>query len=67
MRRQEYDKAIADLTEAVRLDPKNIDAFCSRSDAWRKKREYKNAIADATEAIRIDPRDGWAYYRRHWR
>ena len=24
------------MTEAVRLDPKNIDAFCSRSDAWRR-------------------------------
>ena len=34
----EYDKAIADYTEAIRLDPKDAKAYCSRGWAYGKRR-----------------------------
>lgn len=55
--KSEYDKAIADYTEAIRLDPTATAsvAFRNRGNAWRCKKEYDKAIKDYTEAIRLDP------------
>ena len=44
--KKEYDKAIADYTEAIRLDPKDAAAYCNRGNAWSDKEEYDKAIAD---------------------
>ena len=52
----DYDKAIADYTEAIRLDPKNAEAYCNRGHAYEEKGDYDKAIADCTEAIRLDPK-----------
>lgn len=60
----EYDKAIADYDEAVRLDPKNASVYCFRGDALNKKLEYDKAIADYDEAIRLDPKKALAFYCR---
>ena len=49
------DKAIADLNEAIRLDPKFDRAYCWRGIAYEKNGELDKAIADYTEAIRLDP------------
>jgi lipoprotein NlpI len=62
--KKEYDKAIADYGEAVRLDPKDAAAYNNRGSARRAKSEYDNAIADYGEAIRLDPRYAMAYFNR---
>ena len=62
--KKEYDKAIADYTEAIRLDPKYARAYNNRGDAWYGKKEYDKAIADYTEAIRLDPEIAEAYNNR---
>jgi tetratricopeptide (TPR) repeat protein len=54
--KKEYDKAIADYDEAIRLDPKYAIAFNNRGSAWLIKKEYDKAIADYDEAIRLDPK-----------
>ena len=56
----EYDKAIADHSEAIKLDPKNTLAWQNRGNDWREKGEYDKAITDLSEAIRLDPRDALA-------
>jgi tetratricopeptide (TPR) repeat protein len=61
---KEYDKAIADFTEAIRLDPNFAHAYYNRAYAWNAKKEYDRAIADFTEAIRLDPNFAHAYYNR---
>ena len=62
--KKEYDKAIADFNEAIRLDPKLALAFTDRGNAWRAKKEYDKAIADFNEVIRLDPKNAWAYNSR---
>jgi tetratricopeptide (TPR) repeat protein len=60
----QYDKALADYTEAIRLNPKDVDAFCNRGLTYEKKGQYNKAIADHTEAIRLDPKLAAAYCGR---
>jgi lipoprotein NlpI len=60
----DYDRAIADETEAIRLDPKNASAYLYRGWAYDDKDEYDRAIADETEAIRLDPKRAAVYNNR---
>ena len=60
----EWDAAIADFTEAIRLDPKLVWAYQGRGDAYRKKAEWNKAIADYTEVLRLDPKNAGAYFGR---
>src|SRR5207248_11488514 len=58
--KKEYDRAIAEFTEALRLDPKHAKAYFQRGLAHTDKGEYDEAVADTAEAIRIDPEDAHA-------
>ena len=62
--KKDYDKAIADLSTAIRLDPEFAGAFSNRAAAFLGKREFDKAIADCTEAIRRDPNHAMAYNNR---
>ena len=62
--KDDNDRAIADATEAIRLDPENAGAYETRASAFWMKNDYDRAIADATEAIRLDPKSAWAYRTR---
>lgn len=59
----DYDGAIADYTEAIRLDPQYADAFGNRANAYRDKRDLDRALADYNEALRIRPSAN-DYYNR---
>ncbi|HKQ79230.1 MAG TPA: tetratricopeptide repeat protein [Blastocatellia bacterium] len=56
--------AIADFSEAIRLDPKYAMAYNNRGVAYVTKNEYDRAIADFSEAIRLDPNFVFAYRNR---
>jgi tetratricopeptide (TPR) repeat protein len=58
-----YDRAIADLSTAIELDPQG-NAYRLRGAAHREKKNYDRAIADLTQAIEINPKDGEAYRGR---
>jgi tetratricopeptide (TPR) repeat protein len=62
--KKEYDIAIADFNEAIRLDPRYATAYMNRGRAWYAKKEYDRAIADYGEAIRLDPKFAVAYSGR---
>jgi tetratricopeptide (TPR) repeat protein len=57
----EYDPAIADYTEAIRLDPGQATPFSSRAWLWAtcpeaRYRDGKRAVASATRACELS---GW--------
>jgi tetratricopeptide (TPR) repeat protein len=62
--KKEYDKAIADYTEAIRRDPKMSEAYGRRAHSYQAKGENDKAIADSSTALKIDPKLFIAYYGR---
>ena len=64
LEKRHYDAAVAAFTEAIRLDPKNAEAYESRGEAYESKDEHDKAIADYNEAIRLVPKDAGAYCGR---
>jgi tetratricopeptide (TPR) repeat protein len=59
----DYKRAIADYSEAIRLDPKNSEwlirrgnAYLHRGDYYVDSTDYDRAIAEYSEAIRLDPK-----------
>jgi tetratricopeptide (TPR) repeat protein len=60
----EFDRAIADFDEAIRLDPKKAFLYEGRGNAWSSKGEFDRAIADFDEAIRLDPKNSSPYNGR---
>ena len=72
--RGEYDKAIADLNEAVRLDPKDNDAHFDRGWVFLDQKKYPEAVAEFDQAIQLKPEDSknfrergkaWAFQGEH--
>ena len=49
----EFDRAIADFTEAIRLRAINQCVYHARGCAFAENGEHDEAIADFTEAIRL--------------
>jgi tetratricopeptide (TPR) repeat protein len=74
--RGDYETAIADFSEAIRMDPNMAKAYRLRGSSLiiiatgdkanfeRQTQSYDRAIADLTQAIRLDPNDAKAYYAR---
>ena len=64
-RKREFDKTIADCTEAVRLDPTLGSAYSNRGLAHQEKgRLPQEALADYREALRLNPRNAVALCNR---
>jgi Trypsin-like peptidase domain/TPR repeat/Tetratricopeptide repeat len=59
-----FEGAIADYTEAIRLNPNNAEAFNARGYAYFKLQQYSKAISDNTEAIRLQPNNSMTYVVR---
>jgi tetratricopeptide (TPR) repeat protein len=53
-RNGDYDRAIADFSAFIRLNPNSVAAFNERGLSYAKKGDYDRAIADYSEAIRLD-------------
>ena len=59
----EFQDAIADLSEVIRLNP-SAEAYCKRGHVWLADGKIDKALADCDEAIRLDPKFPLAYYSR---
>jgi hypothetical protein len=53
--REYVGRALADYNEAIRLDPKNYEAYYHRAIAYRERGEKQKALADDLIARRLDP------------
>jgi tetratricopeptide (TPR) repeat protein len=60
----DLDLALADFTEAIRLDPESAEAYHSRGNVHFAARAYDRAIADYNEALRLDDGLAMAYLNR---
>jgi len=63
-REWDYDGAIRDYDEAIRLDPEYASAYYNRGKAWSCKGDYETAIKNFDEAIRLDRKNALAYVSR---
>ena len=61
---KDYGKAIAEYTEAIRLDPANARAFHRRGLAQIREGQSEEANRDLTAAIRLRPDDASLYFDR---
>jgi tetratricopeptide (TPR) repeat protein len=59
-----FDRAIADFSEAIRLDSRNSVAYWERGTAYADKGEPDKGIADYDQAIKINPNYAAAYNSR---
>ncbi len=62
----EYNIAIGDFNEAIRLDPHLASAFFDRGVALMRKGEYSKAISDFDETIRLVPKSQLGWHNRAW-
>jgi tetratricopeptide (TPR) repeat protein len=66
MDRKDWDAAVKEFTEAIRLDPQDDSAYHNRGFAYAEKREYAKAIADYKEAVRLAPDDPTGHTSLAW-
>ena len=64
--KHQYDRAIPDLDQAIRLDPQNVLALVNRAHAHTGAEQYDHALADLERAIEIDPSYAPAFNDRCW-
>jgi tetratricopeptide (TPR) repeat protein len=64
IKKSEFERAIADFSQAIQIKPNNNDTWFQRGETYFKKGDYDRAIADFTEAIRLHPRHIGAYTAR---
>ena len=50
----EYDLAIADLDEAIRLNPNQADFYYNRGNVYNDKGEYELATKDYDKAAKLE-------------
>src|SRR5207245_30042 len=54
-RHDQIDRAIADDSRALLLDPTSADLFNARGELWLKKGDKPKAVQDFGAALKIDP------------
>jgi tetratricopeptide (TPR) repeat protein len=62
--RGEYELALQDFNEAIRLEQAPASWFNNRGTLWRDKKDYDRAIRDYDEAIRLNPKKDMYFYNR---
>src|SRR5262245_30980279 len=60
---QDFDRAIADFTQAIKIDSRNVKALANRGAAHGARQEWESAIQDFSQVIALD-RTAHAYADR---
>jgi len=60
----DYDNAITDTSESIKLNPNDAIAYGTRGAAYKGKKDFDSAVMDFNEAIRLDPNNAPAYGNR---
>jgi tetratricopeptide (TPR) repeat protein len=62
--KHDLDHAIADYTEAIRINPKHVDAYNNCGDIYQARQDLDRAIADFDAVIRLNPNFSAAFSNR---
>ena len=62
--KNDFDRAIADFSEALKINPRYATAFISRGNAWKNNGNFARAIVDYTMTIEINPIAAEAFTNR---
>lgn len=60
----DFDRAISDATQAIKLDPGRVNPYVNRAWAYIEKNKLDNAIQDCKIALSLDPQNALAYNNR---
>ena len=60
----DFDRAIQDYSETIKLNPHFADAYNNRGNAYSDKGDFDQAIQDYSKAIELKPDLAEAYYNR---
>src|SRR5258708_1762613 len=61
---QQHDRAVAEFTEAIRIEPQSARAYALRGSAYGLKQDYDRALEDLTTAVSLDPKNPILYRSR---
>jgi len=59
-------KAIEELSQAIEIEPQNVEAYFWRARAFIRLGQFDNAIADLNEVLDLNPRYSPAYDNLAW-
>jgi tetratricopeptide (TPR) repeat protein len=59
-----YDKALADINTAIKLDEASYNAYRLRGNIYSDMGDYDRAIADFNQALKLNPNSDGAYNAR---
>ena len=62
--RNDFDRAIADYTQAIAINPNDSDYINSRAALYELKNDMPRAMADYDKAIQLNPKSVYAYNNR---
>jgi len=62
--KKDYNKAIQELSEAIKLNSNLEEAYMYRARAYNNKKNYDNAISDYSKVIKLNPQNAQAYINR---
>lgn len=57
-----YTQALAALNEAIRLNPKNVDAHASLASVYYKQGDRARELTERQTVVRLTPEDPWAQW-----
>lgn len=58
----EYEESVELLTQAIKLDPKNILAYINRAASKTKLKRIDDAILDCKKVVELDPKNMLAHF-----
>jgi tetratricopeptide (TPR) repeat protein len=64
MDRGDYDGALADMSDAIRLMPRSARLYFNRALLWQLKKDKEKAFTDINKALEIDPKETHALNSR---
>jgi tetratricopeptide (TPR) repeat protein len=62
--KNDLDRAIADYSQAIAIDPTESDYLNSRAAIYEHKNDMQRAMADYDQAIKLNPRSAYAFNNR---